>query len=232
MALGDVQLTALQSEAAPLDYVVPGSAIVRVKSVRALFTDNGAGGDWLPAVELISDSGHIIATASDQGSKVTAGGDAAGSFFPGVKHAAAAASTTQSWLRVVCDTATPAGAIPIDNGTVPTIGDFNTNDSARFVQTDASHWTMTRGVYTISGEVIASGGAVTVVNGDFVAGVRSGGGYAVNAFFGNASRGNETAFASLTIGDQSSLASWHGILTGSDTHLWSVHAYIAHVQGT
>lgn len=90
---GDVQLTALQQSAAPLDYVVPGSALIRVKSIRGEFTDNGAGADWLPAVQLISDSGHIIATASDQGSKVTAGGAADASFFPGAAKAAAASTS-------------------------------------------------------------------------------------------------------------------------------------------
>src|SRR6185437_17037941 len=97
---GDVQLTALQSEPAPLDYVVPQSAVVRVKSVHALFTDNGAGGDWLPAVQLISDSGHTIAIASDQGAKVTAGGDAHGSFFPGAAKGAASSTPTGAGVAV------------------------------------------------------------------------------------------------------------------------------------
>jgi hypothetical protein len=90
---GDVQLTALQTHAAPLDYIVPGSALIRVKSIRGEFTDNGAAGAWLPAVQLISDSGHVIATASDQGASVAAGGSADASFFPGVKASAAASSS-------------------------------------------------------------------------------------------------------------------------------------------
>lgn len=84
---GDVQLAALATESAPLDYVVPSSAVVRLKSVHALFDGSGAAGAWLPAIELISDSGHTIALASDQGVSVAAGGSADVSWFPGVKHA-------------------------------------------------------------------------------------------------------------------------------------------------
>src|SRR5437879_5125566 len=106
---GDVQLTSLATKAAPLNYRVPGAAMIRVKSVRAEFTDNSASGDWLPAVKLISDSGHIIATASDQGAKVTAGDDAEASFFPGVKNAPPAAAAG----------VTPVGFIPYDSAVLP-----------------------------------------------------------------------------------------------------------------
>lgn len=82
---GDVQLTALAIESAPLTYTVPLSAEVLLKSVRAEFDGSGAAGSWLPAVQIVSDSAHIVATASDQGAVVSAGGSADGSFFPGVK---------------------------------------------------------------------------------------------------------------------------------------------------
>lgn len=123
--MADVQLTQLDVAAGHSDYVVPASALVRLKSVRGEFQDNGAGADWIPAVQLISDSGHVIATSSDQGSKVTAGGDADASFFPGVKPAAATtqlhAPTQQSYT--VTGQVIPSGvvtAITFDAGAIYT----------------------------------------------------------------------------------------------------------------
>jgi hypothetical protein len=77
---------------APADYAVPARAQIRLHTVQAEFVDNGAGGDWLPAVVILDQAGHVIARAVDQGVKVTAGSDAEVSWFPGVKHAAAGAS--------------------------------------------------------------------------------------------------------------------------------------------
>lgn len=79
-------MTALAIESAPLTYTVPLSAEVLLKSVRAEFDGSSAAGSWLPAVQIVSDSAHIVATASDQGAVVSAGGSADGSFFPGVKQ--------------------------------------------------------------------------------------------------------------------------------------------------
>lgn len=87
------QIFAGSVEAAPKNYTLAGNTELLLRAVNATFTDNGAASDWLPAVELISDSGHVIARAVDQGVIVTAGDDAEVSWFPGVKHAAGAASS-------------------------------------------------------------------------------------------------------------------------------------------
>jgi hypothetical protein len=71
------------------DYLVPDAAQFTLKAVNALFSDNGAAGDWLPAVVLISDDGQIIARAADQAVKVVGGDDAEVSWFPGVKNSGA-----------------------------------------------------------------------------------------------------------------------------------------------
>ena len=85
--------------AAPDDYMINAGVEFTLVAVNADFTDNGAATDWLPAVELVSDSGHVIARAVDQGVKVTAGSDAEVSWFPGVKHAAAgAAASGAQWF--------------------------------------------------------------------------------------------------------------------------------------
>jgi len=71
--------------AAPKDYAIPPSQEIILLSVTAEFIDNGAAGDWLPAVVILDNNGNALCRAVDQGVKVTAGGDAEVSWFPGVK---------------------------------------------------------------------------------------------------------------------------------------------------
>ena len=89
-AMADSALLAAGGDDAPLTYVVPGATSIRIKQVHVAYVDNGAAGDWLPAVRIVSDSNHTMGVAADQGVKVTAGSDAGVSFFPGVKHAGSA----------------------------------------------------------------------------------------------------------------------------------------------
>jgi hypothetical protein len=89
-------LTALAIESAPLTYPVPPTAEVHHNSVRAQMDRSGTAGSWLPAVQLGSDSGHVLATASDQGSVVAAGGSADASFFPGVKQTQTSTPSTST----------------------------------------------------------------------------------------------------------------------------------------
>jgi hypothetical protein len=90
--MADSALLAAGGDDAPLSYVVPGATAIRIKQIHVKYVDNSAGADWLPAVRIISDSKHRMGTAADQAVKVTAGSDADVSFFPGVKHAAGAAT--------------------------------------------------------------------------------------------------------------------------------------------
>src|ERR1700675_2682711 len=89
--MADSALLAAGGDDAPLSYLVPGSTAIRIKQIHVAYADNGASGDWLPAVRIISDSKHRIGMAADQAVKVTAGDDADVSCFPGVKHGGAAA---------------------------------------------------------------------------------------------------------------------------------------------
>ena len=84
--------------AAPKDYPIPPSQEIILQSVRASFIDNGAGGDWVPALQILDNNGNVLVTAADKGVTVTAGDDADVSWFPGVKVAAAAASTGPAWF--------------------------------------------------------------------------------------------------------------------------------------
>jgi hypothetical protein len=120
----DTQIPQSQVAAAPADYLVPPSVELLLKAVRAEFTDNGAAGDWLPCVTLLSDSGHPIVDCSDQGVKVTAGSDAQVSWFPGVKAAAAGAFTGLPWCY--------ADASLDLTGNPPSYVDFVTTDATMY----------------------------------------------------------------------------------------------------
>lgn len=72
-----------------VNYTVPGAAQFTLKAVNAVFSDNGAGSDWLPAVVILSDADRVIARAADQAVLVVGGDDAEVSWFPGVKNAGA-----------------------------------------------------------------------------------------------------------------------------------------------
>ncbi len=80
--MADAALVATGAGNAPLSYLVPGATAIRIKQVHVQYVDNGAGGDWLPAVKIVSDSKHLMGTAADQAVKVTSGSDADVSFFP------------------------------------------------------------------------------------------------------------------------------------------------------
>ena len=110
MADSDVQILATGADPVPLDYVVKDTVVLQPKMIQALFTDNGAGADWLPAVVFISDSGHVLGRAVDQAVKVTAGDNAEVSWFPGVKHGGA--TPTASLAQSFVDQATGAFTVP------------------------------------------------------------------------------------------------------------------------
>src|SRR6185437_5864694 len=83
--------------AAPKDYPIPPSQEIILQSVRASFLDNGAGGDWVPALQILDNNGNVLVTAADKGVTVTAGSDADVSWFPGVKVAGGASTAVLSY---------------------------------------------------------------------------------------------------------------------------------------
>lgn len=78
--------------AAPKDYSVPPAQQIRLLSVRASFDGTGAGGAFLPALQILDNNGNVLVTAADPGVSVAAGASADVSWFPGVKKAAAAST--------------------------------------------------------------------------------------------------------------------------------------------
>ena len=89
--MADAAILAAGGANAPLSYLVPGATVILIKQIHVSYVDNGASGDWLPAVRITSDSGHTMGLAADQGVVVTAGNDAGVSFFPRVGRATVAA---------------------------------------------------------------------------------------------------------------------------------------------
>ena len=115
MASEPVRSTAVV--AAPKDYSIPPSQQIRLLSVRASFVDNGAGADWLPALQVLDNNGNVLVTHADQGVKVTAGSDADVSWFPGVKvSAAATASGAVSYATGWRDDGRGDANLTINNG--------------------------------------------------------------------------------------------------------------------
>lgn len=76
----DVQIADTSSGDAPHDYTVPSSADFILKAAYGVFDGTLASGNFLPTLEIVSDSGHTIARSVGQ--QVTAGGSAEVSWFP------------------------------------------------------------------------------------------------------------------------------------------------------
>lgn len=125
------QITNLAVQAAPDDYTLGANVEFDLIAVNAEFVDNGAGGDWLPAVVLVSDSDHVIARAVDQGVKVTAGDDAEVSWFPWLTNAGASTPTTGTRLPWCL----AEGNLPTNSG-LPSYFFLDTKDTSLY-QLDA-----------------------------------------------------------------------------------------------
>lgn len=76
----DVQIADTSSGDAPHDYTVPSSADFILKAAYGVFDGTSASGNFLPALEIVSDSGHTVARSV--GTAVTAGASAEVSWFP------------------------------------------------------------------------------------------------------------------------------------------------------
>ena len=104
--MADVQILASQSVAAPLDYALPGSLEIILRCLVASYDGTGSGTAFLPAVQIISDSGHVAGTFV--AAQVAAGASADVTWFPGgVNPAASAGSGIQfdtdnvgDWLEI------------------------------------------------------------------------------------------------------------------------------------
>jgi hypothetical protein len=86
VASSDRQFQPLGVASTPADWLLPPSLEIIPKAVFAVYDGSGAGSDFLPTLEIISDSGQHIADCPTD-SAVVAGASATVSWFPGVKNA-------------------------------------------------------------------------------------------------------------------------------------------------
>lgn len=121
--MADVPLVSNAISPAPKDYTIPLAQEIVVKSVRAAIDGSGAGGPYLPALQVIAPNGDVMST-SVASSAVSAGASVDANWFPGVKEAAAAASgsglqynsgtygpdNVGDWLVVETNNNMPAGS--------------------------------------------------------------------------------------------------------------------------
>lgn len=86
------QIALTKAQAAPLDYVVPNAQAIVPLAVNATFDGSGATGNWLPVLELYSDSGQVIARTFPS-SPIDAGGSAECTFAPFLRDAGGGAGS-------------------------------------------------------------------------------------------------------------------------------------------
>lgn len=110
----DVQIADTSSGDAPHDYTVPSSADFILKAAYGVFDGTLASGNFLPAIEIVSDSGHTVARSVGQ--QVTAGDSAEVSWFPFAPPASSGGGG--SGITEIVDD----GGITVIDGTGPTVG--------------------------------------------------------------------------------------------------------------
>lgn len=163
----DVQIIAVNAQPTPLDYVVAGAQEIVPKAVYASFDGSGAGGDFLPVLQIISDSGHIV--ASCPAAKVAAGASADVTWFPRVAGNTQVAGdgikfdtlNVGDWLDIETTGAGPSGfAIRIATEHSP-IGDIHI-DSGHDVLIDAQSFIDLRTPSNIDLLSQAAGSIITI----------------------------------------------------------------------
>lgn len=117
----DVQIADTSSGDAPHDYIVPSSADFILKAAYGVFDGTSASGNFLPAIEIVSDSGHTVARSVGQ--QVTAGDSAEVSWFPFAPPVSSGGGggLTAAWESFWIGNVTPGAPLPITNGTSASI---------------------------------------------------------------------------------------------------------------
>lgn len=108
--------------AAPADFPIPNAAEWALQVITATFDGTGAGGAFLPAVQIISPGGVIVATFADKNNPVSAGGSAEATFGPfltGISGGGGGGGLTGQFARY---TATPLTLLANATGRLPLSG--------------------------------------------------------------------------------------------------------------
>lgn len=83
--MADMTIGGLGTKAAPLDYKIPKSLEVLPRSIKATFDGTGAGGSFLPTLQVIADSGDVVGSYPVD-TAVVAGASADVSWFPRLRR--------------------------------------------------------------------------------------------------------------------------------------------------
>ena len=81
--MADIAILSSQVASAPQDYTVPGAQEILLKAVGCTVNGTNASGSFLPALQMLDPSGHVMWTAVNSALPVAAGGSALVSWFPG-----------------------------------------------------------------------------------------------------------------------------------------------------
>ena len=81
--MSDVAILASQVAATPQDYTLPGAQEIMLRAVGCRVNGSSAAGAFLPALQMLDPSGHVMWTAVNASLPVAAGGSALVSWFPG-----------------------------------------------------------------------------------------------------------------------------------------------------
>lgn len=98
MADGTSFIQVSTSGGAPEDYLVSGASLLGLQTASATYDGSGAGGDFLPALQILDEVGRVTMTVF--GSAVTAGDSAYVTFAPFLRQAAAPASGVSRFAGV------------------------------------------------------------------------------------------------------------------------------------
>jgi hypothetical protein len=81
MPTADVQVLVTGTAAAPATFTIPGNGQLQPKAIFASYDGSGAGGNFLPALKIISDGGELVGIYPTD-TQVVAGASADVSWFP------------------------------------------------------------------------------------------------------------------------------------------------------
>lgn len=117
--MADVAIINRAVTAAPKDYTLAANEELFLKTVRAVIDGAGAGGAYLPAVQLVAPDGTVMWSAVPQAA-IAAGGSADVSWFPGVDDDADVTSSTPT--TPVTSIVSPLGTLSLSSTKGPRVG--------------------------------------------------------------------------------------------------------------
>lgn len=146
------QLALGETAAAPATYRVPPSQLIRLLAAHATFDGSGAATSWIPALEVVSDSGQTAARGL--AATVAAGGAAEVTFGPFLRPApsGAGAGTLKS-TRIIISDGTFTQSIPLSTYTKIAFDDAVINTLGFADLANHQIAIATAGYYLISGRV-------------------------------------------------------------------------------